>query len=99
MNKEFNSSTSNSNLLETYSNSFFNVCSSRPVNILKILNIINTYFKKPKIIKVSFQKADVLNTHGSKKKLIKFLKLKKFTTIEQGVPLLCEWAKNFSKFL
>ena len=78
----------------------FNVCSSRPVNILKILNIINAYFKKPKIIKVGFQNADVLNTHGSKIKLIKFLKFKKFTTIEKGVPILCEWAKkNFPKFL
>ena len=42
---------------------------STPIHLQKIINLINKYSKKPKIIKKDRDIADVLNTHGSNKKI------------------------------
>jgi UDP-glucuronate 4-epimerase len=60
----------------------FNICSSNPVNILKLALLIKDYLKsKIKIIKIKKHKADVLVTYGSNVKIKKFLKIKKFKNI------------------
>jgi UDP-glucuronate 4-epimerase len=60
----------------------FNICSSKPVSILKLSLIIQNFLKlKNNIIKVQKHKADVLVTHGSNIKIKKFLKIKKFRNI------------------
>ena len=60
----------------------FNICSSNPVNILKLAVLIKDYLKsKIKIIKIKKHKADVLVTYGSNVKIKKFLKIKKFKNI------------------
>jgi UDP-glucuronate 4-epimerase len=60
----------------------FNICSSNPVNILKLALLIKDYLKsKIKIIKIKKHKADVLVTFGSNVKIKKFLKIKKFKNI------------------
>ena len=70
----------------------FNVCSSRPVLITKILKEINKYSKKPLIKKKARDKADVYKTYGDNKKIINFLQKKvKFTLHNQGVQKTCEW--------
>jgi len=63
-------------------NQVFNICSSNPVNILKLALLIKDYLKsKIKIIKIKKHKADVLVTYGSNVKIKKFLKIKKFKNI------------------
>ena len=76
--------------------SLFNVSSNQPYKITKIIDIINKFLKKPKlkIIKLGLQKADVIKTHGSNKKITQFLKFKKFTPIEIGVKNLIDWYKK-----
>ena len=70
----------------------FNVCSSMPVLITKILKEINKYSKKPLIKKKARDKADVYKTYGDNKKIINFLQKKvKFTLHNQGVQKTCEW--------
>ena len=70
----------------------FNICSSRPVRITKVLKEIDKYSKKPVIKKKARDKADVYKTYGDNKKIINFLKKKiKFTAHNQGVKNTCEW--------
>ena len=65
---------------------FFNICSNNPLNLSKIINQINKLtFKKPKIFKRSLQKADVIKTHGSNKKILSKIGKMKFTKIEIGL--------------
>ena len=79
-------------------NEIYNVCSSNPVKITKVLKIIDKYLPKKSIIKkISMQKADVLKTFGSNRKIKKITKFKKFTSIDQGIKKLCEWVlKNYN---
>lgn len=70
----------------------FNICSSRPLLITKILKEINRYIKKPKILKKPRDKADVYKTFGENKKIRKFLKKKiEFTDYKTGVKNTCRW--------
>jgi len=63
-------------------NQVFNICSSNPVNILKLALLIKDYLKsKIQIKKIKKHKADVLVTYGSNVKIKKFLKIKKFKNI------------------
>ncbi len=78
----------------------FNICSSRPILITKVLTEINKYSKKPFIKKKPRDKADVYKTYGSNKKINNFLKRKiKFTSHIKGVKNTCDWfLKNKSLF-
>ena len=76
----------------------FNICSSKPIHILKVIKEINLYIKKPKIIKKPRDKADVYKTFGNNKKINNFLKKKiKFTDYKIGVKNTCDWfLKNYN---
>ncbi len=70
----------------------FNICSSKPVLITRVLKEINKYSKKPLIKKKARDKADVYKTYGDNKKILNFLKYKvEFTNHNQGVKKTCEW--------
>tara|TARA_Y100000768_G_C23751240_1_gene573984 strand:- start:366 stop:626 length:261 start_codon:yes stop_codon:yes gene_type:complete len=70
----------------------FNICSSKPILITKVLEEINKYSKKPLIIKKPIDSADVYKTYGDNKKIRNFLKKKiKFTSNKQGVKNTCNW--------
>ena len=73
----------------------FNICSNRPIKIIKIINSLNDLTNTPIIKKIAFQKADVLKTHGSNKKITKFLKFSKFTNINKGLFNTFRWYKNY----
>ena len=79
----------------------FNVCSSKPVLITKVLKEIDKYSKKPSIINKPRDKADVYKTYGDNKKIRNFLRKKiKFTSYDQGVKNTCEWfLKNKKIFI
>lgn len=79
-------------------NDVFNICSSKTIKITNVLKLIDHHIpNKVKIKKVSLQKADVIKTFGSNKKIIKLTNYKKFTPIEIGIKNLCDWAKKFYK--
>ena len=75
----------------------FNICSSNPILITKVLGEINRYIKKPKILKKPRDNADVYKTFGDNKKIKSFLSKKiKFTTYKEGIEKTCNWyLKNF----
>ena len=78
----------------------FNVCSSKPLHITKIIKEINKYTSAPKILKKSRDKADVYKTFGNNKKILNFLKRKiKFTNYHKGVENTCNWFLINSRFV
>tara|TARA_B100000963_G_scaffold362021_1_gene402154 strand:- start:8449 stop:9429 length:981 start_codon:yes stop_codon:yes gene_type:complete len=78
----------------------FNICSSKPILITKILKDINKYSKKPLIKKKARDKADVFKTYGDNKKIKNFLnKDIKFTSHHLGVKNTCSWFLENKKIL
>jgi UDP-glucuronate 4-epimerase len=73
----------------------FNVCSNRPINLKKIIQIIYNFSGLPKIKKVSFQQADSLKTHGDNFKILKNTKFKNFTNINLALKNTINWYKNY----
>ena len=70
----------------------FNICSSKPLLITKVIREIDRYVKKPKILKKPRDKADVYKTFGDNKKIKKFLKKKiHFTNYTKGIENTCKW--------
>ena len=79
-------------------NQIFNICSNKPINLLKIINKINKLTnKKPRLYKRNLQKADVIKTHGSNKKIIQKIGKIQFTTIEVGLNKTVMWFKKYYK--
>ena len=73
----------------------FNICSSKPIKLDKIILEINKNFIAPKIILKKRDFADVLNTHGSNKKILSKIGKFKFTKINFGINNLCKWYKKY----
>ena len=87
------------NLKSKKKHEVFNICSSNPIKILKIINFINRFVKKPKIIVKKKHKADVLKTYGNNQKVKKITKIKKFTNVNEGISKTINWyLKNYKKF-
>ncbi len=71
----------------------FNICSNKPQNILKIVNEF-TKKNKTKIKKISINKADVLKTHGSNKKLNRNISKIKYSNFYDTFYKTFEWYKK-----
>ena len=83
---------------KSINNQIFNICSNKPINLSKIINKINKLTnKKPRLLKRSLQKADVIKTHGSNKKIIKKIGKVKFTDIEIGLKRTVKWFVKYYK--
>ena len=76
------------------SNNIFNICSSRPQNIMKLAKYINKNIGKYKIKKVIKHNADVLKTHGSNKKILTLIGSKKFINIKKAIKTTHNWYKE-----
>ncbi len=72
----------------------FNICSSKPIKITKILKIINSLNFKTKIIKKPLHDADVLKTFGDNRKVKRIVKKIKFTNYKSGVQNTVKWYKK-----
>ena len=72
----------------------FNICSSRPIKITKILKIINGLKIKTKVTKKPLHAADVLKTYGDNRRVIGIVKNIKFTNYKIGVQNTVKWYKK-----
>ena len=75
-------------------NEIFNICAGQKVNIKILLYQIVKQFPKAKIKMIKANKADVYQTFGSNKKIVKSLKLKKFINIKKGLEKTITWYKK-----
>jgi UDP-glucuronate 4-epimerase len=62
----------------------YNICSNRPIKLMKVIKLFNKYQVKPKIKKICFQKGDVIKTHGSNTKIKNLTKVK-ITSFEHNL--------------
>lgn len=71
----------------------FNICSNKPKKILDILNDF-TKNNKTNLKLIKKHEADVINTHGDNRKIIKYLKLKKFSDFYSNFYKVLRWYKT-----
>ncbi len=71
-----------------------NVCSSRPVYLKKMLDLIKKYEPNIRIKKLPADPADVYKTHGSNKKLIKIIGNFKITKLQNAIENTVNWYKK-----
>ena len=80
-------------------NEIYNICSNRPVKLISVINDINLITKqKPKIFKRGLQKADVVKTHGSNKKILSLSGKQKFTDLKKGLKNTIQWYKKYYNY-
>jgi len=72
-------------------NDIFNICSNDPINLEKIIQFMNNNGINPKVKKVTLQKADILKTHGDNKKILKYVRFKKFTNWKEALKKTIAW--------
>jgi UDP-glucuronate 4-epimerase len=64
----------------------FNICASKPIQMLKLVSIINSKLKlRTKINLLPKRRGEILKTYGSNAYLKKVFKIKKFTDISKGL--------------
>ena len=78
-----------------------NICSNRPIKLTDIIKKIDNLTSiKPKIVKRSLQKADILKTHGDNRLVKKITHIKKYTDISEGIKQTVKWfIKNKNKII
>jgi UDP-glucuronate 4-epimerase len=75
-----------------YKHLIINICSNKPIKLTKIIKKIDDLtLSRPKIIKRSLQKADILKTHGDNSLVKKITGIKKFTDTSIGLKNTVEW--------
>ncbi len=77
------------------SNQILNICSNKPLKLLKIIKILENKIGKISITKKKLQKADVIKTHGSNNKIKKITFYKNFTNFDEGLSNTIDWSKNY----
>ena len=75
----------------------FNICSSKPIKITKIIEVINSFKIKTKIMQKPLHSADVLRTYGNNKKILKHINHFKFTDYKEAVKNTVNWFLSNSK--
>ena len=82
-----------------HQHSILNICSNKPLKLTNIIKKINDLtLNKPKIIKRSLQRVDIIKTHGDNNLVKKISGIKKFTDISIGLRNTVEWfVKNKDK--
>lgn len=78
----------------------FNICSSKPIKIIKIIDKLKISTKYQNIKNVSMNKHEVYKTYGSNKKILNKLKIKNiFLPINIGVKRTINWFNKYENLL
>lgn len=75
----------------------FNICSSKPIKISRIFNLLQKKTIHSKIIKLKKSNLDVYKTHGSNKKISRYTGFHKFTKFEIALDKTVRWFNNYKK--
>ena len=78
----------------------FNICSSKPIKVIKIIDKLKISTKYQNIKNISMNKHEVYKTYGSNKKILKKIKIKNiFVPINIGVKRTINWFKKYEDLL
>ena len=80
-------------------NHIFNICSSNPISLKKLVKLAENNLGKIKIIKRKFQTGDIIKSYGSNRKIKNYLPKIKFTNFEKGFIKTLNWYKKFNKII
>ena len=73
-----------------------NIANSKPTNVKKFISILEKNLnKKSNIVFKNDIKTEIKNTKGDTKQLHKMTKIKKFTSLEEGIKKFIQWYKNY----
>ena len=70
---------------------YFNICSNKPIDLMKAVNYLVNEKNFKKLKKINLQKTDVLKTHGCNNKILELVKFNKFTDIYSGFDQTIKW--------
>ena len=74
----------------------FNICSSKPQKIIKIIKLIKKNNKKLINLKYKpIRKGEMIKTYGDNSRIKKLIKFKNFISIEKGIKNTVNWYKKF----
>ena len=74
----------------------FNICSSKPIKIKKIIPLINKYSKqKCKVVLKPYRKGEMIKTYGDNKQVKEIINFKKFTNINLKIKKTIKWYLGF----
>ena len=76
---------------KTKNNNIYNVCSNRPFLIRKVLSQIEKKIGKINFRNIKKNSADVLNTHGDNRKILKKYKITKFSNFYEELNQIIDW--------
>ena len=77
------------------SNQILNICSNKPLKLLKIIKTLESKLGKISITKKKLQRADVIKTHGNNNKIKKITSYEDFTNFDEGLSKTIDWSKNY----
>lgn len=77
------------------SHEILNICSNKPISLKKVISYMKKNNINPKIKKAPLQKADIIKTHGSNKKIMNITKFTKFTNFEESIDRTISWYKEY----
>ena len=77
----------------------YNICSNNPQHVKKIIDYFKKNLSSLKILNIPKNRLDVFKTHGDNKKILKLLKLKKFSKFEDAYAETYKWYKKNNKKL
>mgnify|MGYP001179772431 CR=1 FL=1 len=78
-------------------NNIFNICSSNPISLKKLVKIAEKKIGKINIVKRKFQTGDILKSYGSNNKIKSYFPKVRFTEFEIGFKKTLEWYRKFNK--
>lgn len=81
-------------LKKNLKNNIYNVCVSRPVFLVKMLNIIKKFIPTINLKNAPVDHADVFKTHGDNKKIMKILGKLKVTNLDIAIQNTINWYKK-----
>ena len=75
----------------------FNICGNKPIKVQKIVNKLESLIGNIKIKNIEKNKADVYKTHGSNRRLIKYIGKFNFTPVDVGLRNIVDWYEKYYK--
>ena len=77
------------------SHEVLNICSNQPISLKKIILHMKKNGINPKIKKAPLQKADIIKTHGSNRRIMQITKFKRFNNLENSLDKTISWYRKY----
>ncbi len=80
-------------------NMIFNICSNKPIHILKVVKYLSKKNNYSKILNLGNNNFEVLKTHGKNSAIKKFTNFKKFSNFFSNIDKVINWYWKYNKII